>query len=164
MMEDCVENKIVTIHDSEFGTINNRDDGAEWTLDRHASFGLGEVPVRVESEGTSFQISLIQREAVRLALALTPDILRLSAPAVVQNYDVYQDMLGDELPILSVPADVWLQVSLTYINVPIHHLITIPTFLLFAECNWDPEHGLVVRFRHGCADAANQQGELGIDR
>ncbi len=29
-----------------------------------------------------------------------------------------------------------------------------------AECDWDPEHGLAVRFRNGRADPANQQGEI----
>ncbi|WP_176727091.1 hypothetical protein [Nostoc sp. KVJ20] len=29
------------------------------------------------------------------------------------------------------------------------------------ECDWDPEHGLEVRFRNGVADDADQIGEIG---
>ena len=73
-------------------------------------------------------------------------------------------MIGDdELPPLQSPVDVWQEVTPSYIEVPAHGSVTTATFLLFAECGWDPEHGLVVRFRNGRADAANQQGELGLE-
>ncbi len=74
-------------------------------------------------------------------------------------------MIGDDedLPPLRTPADVWLSVQPSYVSVPPHHHTGVPTFLLFAECDWDPEHGLVVRFRNGHADAASQQGELGLE-
>jgi hypothetical protein len=151
-----------TFLDADFGAIHDYGDGMGWTLERRASFGIGAVPVRVESEGATFHLSPLQREAIRLIFALTIDSLADSAPAVVQNYSVYQDMLWDELPTLRVPADVWQQVQPTYFLVPIHDGVTVPTFLLFAECDWDPEHGLTVRFRNGRADESNQQGEIGI--
>jgi hypothetical protein len=117
---------------------------------------------RVESEGNIFQISPIQPAAVRPIFALTRECLTDAAPAVVQNYSVDRDSPGDELPNLRVPADVWQQVQPTYFLVPLHEDVTVPTFLLLAECDWDPEHGLAVRFRNGRADKSNQQGKLGI--
>jgi hypothetical protein len=121
-----------------------------------------EVPVKIEPEDTStLTLSPVQRSAVRLALELPPEVLTLAAPAVVQNYEVYREMLGDEeLPPLQVPEDVWKAVQPSYILVPRHFDVTIPTFMLKAECDWDPEHGLVIRFRNGHADASSQQGEL----
>ncbi len=55
------------------------------------------------------------------------------------------------------------RVTPTYFEVPLHYDVTTPTFFLMAECDWDPEHGLVVRFRDGHADEADQQGELGLE-
>lgn len=82
---------------------------------------------------------------------------------LLQNYDVYRDMIGDEeLPPLQSPVEVWETVDPVSIQMPAHHDTAVPTFLLMAECSWDEEHGLVVRFRNGIADAANQQGELGV--
>jgi hypothetical protein len=76
---------------------------------------------------------------------------------------VYYKSLGDEalLP-MQAPQDVWKAVQPSYICIPEHFEVTTPTFFLYAECDWDPEHGLVVRFRNGHADASNQQGELGL--
>lgn len=73
-------------------------------------------------------------------------------------------MIGDEemLP-LSASIDVWQAVQPSYIEVPPHGTITTPTFLLFAECDWNVEHGLMVRFRNGYADASDQQGEFGLE-
>lgn len=154
---------MLPIHDPDFGLMDF--DGSSWILERRVLFNGIDVPVHIEPENTDTRaLSLVQREAVQIALALPPDVLAMSAPAVVQNYEVYREMLGDEeLPPLRVPIEVWQQVEPSYIEVLPHGDVTIPTFLLFAECNWDPEHGLVIRFRNGYADASNQQGELGLE-
>lgn len=151
-----------TFHDPEFGTI--QIDGSLWILEQQVRFNGADIPLRIEpEEGQARTLSDVQRKAVRLALALPPDVLAAAAPAVVQNYEVYREMIGDdELPPLQSPTDVWETVEPSYIEVPAHGTTMTPTFLLFAECDWDPEHGLVVRFRNGHADAANQQGELGL--
>lgn len=70
-------------------------------------------------------------------------------------------IVHEELPPLASPADVWQAVRPTLIGVPAHGERTVPTFPLLSECDWNPEHGLVVRFRNGRA-ATSQQGELGI--
>ena len=120
-----------------------------------------EVPIEIETDETG--ASPQQLQALAQALALSPDVLELSAPAVVQNYEVYREMIGDEMPPLETPVAVWKQVEPTEIYIPPHQAATPPSFLLMAECDWDPEHGLVVRFRGGVADAASQQGELDIE-
>lgn len=154
---------MITFDDPDFGSMHF--DGYEWILERCALLKGVEVPVHIEPEDADTRsLSRVQREAVQIALALPPDVLVLAAPAVVQNYEVYREMVGDqELPPLQAPADVWQLVEPSYIRVPPHGNITTPTFLLLAECDWDPEHGLVVRFRNGHADASNQQGELGLE-
>jgi hypothetical protein len=151
-----------TLHDPEFGTI--QIDGSLWILEQQVRFNGADIPLRIEpEEGEARTLSDVQRQAIRLALALPSDVLAAAVPAVVQNYEVYREMIGDEeLPPLQSPTDVWETVEPSYIEVPAHGTTTIPTFLLFAECDWEPEHGLVVRFRNGQADAAHQQGELGL--
>lgn len=152
-----------TLDDPEFGPINlvGTDEGV---LERRATFGQQEVEVRVEYADDSYTLTDVQRQAVRSALNLSPDVLVRSAPAVVQNYEVYREAMGDdEMPPLANPADVWDEVEMSYVSVPPQDEGTRPGFLLFAECSWDPEHGLVVRFRDGVGDASNQQGELGLD-
>ena len=120
-----------------------------------------EVPVEIETDETG--PSPQQLKALSQALNLAPDVLEKSAPAVVQNYEVYREMIGDdELPPLQNLIDVWKLVEPTDIYIPPHDAATPPGFFLMAECDWDPEHGLVVRFRGGVADAASQQGELDI--
>jgi hypothetical protein len=59
-------------------------------------------------------------------------------------------------------VQVWDQVTFSYLFVPPHaaYNLQTPIFKLFAECSWDLEHGLEVRFHNGVADAASQQGDL----
>jgi hypothetical protein len=154
---------MTTFHDPDFGSMHF--DGFEWTLDRRALFNGFEVPVRIEPEtADTRELSQRQREALLIALSLPPDVLALSAPAVLQNYEVYREIIGDEeVPPLQAPIEVWRSVIPSSISIPPHDQITTPTFFLWAECDWDPEHGLVVRFRNGYADASNQQGELGLE-
>ena len=149
-------------HDPEFGPIQLESVG--WTLERSLMFNGVELPIRIEPEKDDPpEISPVQRQALREVLSLPPDVLERSAPAVVQNYEVYREMLGDdELPPLGVPTDVWGLIEPSYIMVEKHDQVTTPTFFLLAECDWDPEHGLIVRFHQGYADAADQQGELGL--
>lgn len=126
------------------------------------TFNGVEVPIEVDAEGG--EMSPQQQEALRLLLSLPSDVLETSAPAVVQNYEVYREAIGDEeLPPLENEVDVWKLVTPTSFEIPDHGNVTTPTFFLQAECDWDPEHGLVVRFRNGQADASDQQGELGIE-
>lgn len=129
-----------------------------------ALLGDRSVPIWVEPEtGEANQPSLLQREAIRQALSLPPDVLRITAPIVMQNYEVYREMVGDEaMPPLSDPIQVWEQVIFSDLYVPPHRDYGLETssFMLRAECSWDLEHGLEVRFRNGVADAASQQGDL----
>lgn len=142
---------------------NSDAEDAEFPLQYLVTWNGAPVPLSIEPE-ESGQVSLVQREALRLALAMPPDILELSAPAVVQNYEVYREAIGDEeMPPLAQPVDVWKAVQPTEVIIPIHDGWPIPTFLLYAECDWDPEHGLEVRFRNGIADESNQQGEIGLE-
>ena len=151
-----------TFNDADLGQM--MFDGSVWVLERRARFNGVEIPVRIEPEdATTRAISPAQRRAAELALMLPSYVLERAAPAVVQNYEVYREMLGDEdLPPLRAPVDVWQSVKPTSIDIPAHGGVATATFLLLAECDWDPEHGLAVRFRNGRADAANQQGEIGI--
>jgi hypothetical protein len=130
--------------------------------ERRILFAGRELPISIDVAHES-ELSPLEREAVRLAESFTPSQLAASAPAVVQNYEVYRERLEDELPLLARPADVWRQVRPAYVEVPNHadYDLREATVMLYAECDWDTEHGLEVRFRNGRADAANQQGELG---
>ena len=138
---------------------------AKGVLKCFAMLGDRSVPIWVEPEtGKVNQPSLLQREAIRQALSLPSDVLRITAPIVMQNYEVYREMVGDEeMPPLSDPLQVWEQVTFSNLLVPTHsdYGLEISSFMLRAECSWDLEHGLEVRFRNGVADAASQQGDLG---
>lgn len=149
------------LHDPELGKMSF--DGV-WTLDERVSFNGAQIPLEIEPETPdTLMISPLQRRAALLALALTPESLAQAAPAVIQNYDVYREQLGDELPPLGDPMEVWQSVAPTSILIPRHFDAAEPCFFLQAECDWDPEHGLTVRFRNGLADAASQQGDLGLE-
>ena len=143
-----------------------RSDSGAWVVERLALLGDRSVLIDLEADVTETgELSLLQREAIRQALALPPDVLRISAPVVMQNYEVYREMVGDEeMPRLSDPIQVWEEVTFSNIFVPSHSDwgLEVPSFMLRAECSWDPEHGLEVRFRNGVADAASQQGDLGF--
>jgi hypothetical protein len=130
--------------------------------DYFMTFNGVEVPVEIEPETGG--VSPQQLEALRLLFSLAPEVLETAAPAVVQNYEVYREAIGDqELTPLENPSDVWKSVTPTSFQIPAQDTVTTPTFFLLAECDWDPEHGLMVRFRNGQADAADQQGELDVD-
>ncbi|MEH1887690.1 DUF6985 domain-containing protein [Nostoc sp.] len=146
-------------YDAEFGQMTLEDN--YWTLAQCAVLGDRRVPICVDFEqGQIGELSLLQREAIRQALALPPDVLHITAPLVLQNYDVYRDMIGDEsMPLLANPIQVWEQVTFSYIYV--EYDLDIATFKLIAECDWDLEHGLEVRFRNGVADDVDQIGETG---
>lgn len=137
---------------------------ARGVLKCSAMLGDRSVPIWVEPETEeSNQPSLLQREAIRQALSLPPDVLRITAPIVMQNYEVYREMVGDKkMPPLSNPLQVWEQVTFSNLFVPPHRDYGLETssFMLRAECSWDLENGLEVRFRNGVADAASQQGDL----
>ncbi|WP_414572333.1 DUF6985 domain-containing protein [Nostoc sp. CCY 9925] len=149
--------------DAEFGQIVIEDN--HWTLEQSAVLGDRRVPICVDFEqGQIGELSSVQREAIRQALALPPDVLSITAPVVLQNYDVYREMIGEqEMPPLANPIQVWDRVTFSYIYVPPHveYDLDIPTFELIAECDWEPEHGLEVRFRNGVATEADQIGETG---
>ncbi|WP_138506823.1 DUF6985 domain-containing protein [Nostoc sp. PA-18-2419] len=149
--------------DAEFGQIRNESN--HWTLEQYAVLGDHCVPICVDFEqGQIGELSLLQREAIRQALALPSDVLSITVPLVLQNYNVYREMIGDEeMPQLANPIQVWDKVTFSYIYVPPHveYDLHIPTFKLIAECDWEPEHGLEVSFRNGVADDADQIGETG---
>lgn len=149
-----------TQQDEEFGPMTS--DGSNWTLERRVLLGAQQVPVEVEAHDDG-SFDSMQRAAVRLALALGPDALEEAAPAVVQNYEVYREAIGDEeeTPQLERLADVWKMVQISRIRVPVHGEARHAYFLLEAECDWDEEHGLEVRYRDGLPIVANQAGESG---
>jgi hypothetical protein len=149
-----------TKHDAEFGAMT--EDEVGWVLERRAVFGGAQVPIEIELDDEG-KLDEFQRQAVRQALALRPNVLQEAAPAVVQNYEVYREMIGDELPPLGSPVDVWQQVHIEKISVPRHYDAQHSYFFLRAECDWDEEHGLEVRFRDGAPIDASQQGDLTID-
>ena len=148
-----------TKHDSEFGAMTR--DGGDWRIERAIVFAGQDVPIEVEpDENDNFEAG--QRQAMRLALALGPDAAEEAAPSVVQNYEVYREALGEEeTPQLERLVDVWQQVRIKCIYVPRHHEAQNAYFQIQAECDWDPEHGLWVRFRNGVAIEASQAGEIG---
>ncbi|BBD63091.1 hypothetical protein NIES2109_59410 (plasmid) [Nostoc sp. HK-01] len=157
-------NRLLTSYkDAEFGQIVIKDN--HWTLEQSAVLGDRRVPICVDFEqGQIGELSSLQREAIRQALTLPADVLGITAPVVLQNYDVYREMIGDqEMPPLANPIHVWDQVTFSYIYVPPHveYELDTPTFELIAECDWEPEHGLEVRFRNGVAMEADQIGETG---
>lgn len=150
-----------TRRDPEFGHMTE-DAGGDWRLDRPILFAGARVPIFVESgEGGGFDP--VQRRATRLVLSLGPDAAEQAAPAVVQNYEVYREAIGDQeqMPRLESLADVWKQVHIECVRVPRHHGTHGAYFEILAECDWDPEHGLEIRFRDGAAIEADQQGETG---
>jgi hypothetical protein len=125
------------------------------------TFNGVEVPVEIEPETDS--VSPQQLEALRSLFSLTSAVLKTAAPVVVQKYEVYRGASEDEdLPFLEHPATIWNLVTPTSFQIPVHDTVATPMFFLLAECDWDPD-GLVVRFRNGHADAAGQQGELGLE-
>ena len=148
-----------TKHDPEFGAMTR--DGSHWRLERTIVFAGQDVPIEIE-EDEDGNFEPLQREAVRLALALGPDAHEEAAGAVVQNYEVYRAALDEErTPQLSRLVDVWQQVRIKHIYVPRHYEAQNAYFEIHAECDWDPEHGLWVSFRNGVAIEANQAGETG---
>lgn len=160
------------LNDSDLGTMHF-DDGKYcnfWKLERRASFNGRQIPIRIEPEDRETRaISEVQRQAAKIALNLPADTLLLSAPAVIQNYDCYQEDLEEtEILDLSDPIDIWQAIEPSYISIPAHsdppyYDVKIPTFILYAECTWDGEHGLEVRFRNGYADESDQQGHLRVE-
>ncbi len=157
-------NKLPTsYYDAEFGQIISESN--YWTLAQCAVLGDRCVPICVDFEqGRIGELSSLQRKAIGQALTLPSDVLHITAPVVLQNYDVYREMIGDEsMPPLANPIQVWEQVTFSYIYVSPHieYNLHIATFKLIAECDWEPEHGLEVRFRNGVADDADQIGETG---
>jgi len=141
-----------------------------WILDRRVNFNGREIPIQIDPEDSeTLAISEVQRQAAKIALNLPADSLLKSAPAVIQNYECYdQDLDGNDLPKLANAIDIWSLIAPDYISVPAHssppyYDVKIPTFILYAECIWDEEHGLEVRFRNGYADESDQQGHLGVE-
>ena len=152
--------------DRDLGTIyfDNSDYHKVWTLERRVNFNGYTIPVEIKPEDfETLAISEVQRQAAKIALNLPSDTLLLSASAVIQNYECYEENLDEtELLELNDPVNIWDSIEPRYILVPAHKDVTIPTFILYAECLWDEEHGLEVRFRNGYADESDQQGRLRV--
>ena len=141
-----------------------------WTVERDVNFNGHNIPIRIEPDVSSTSaFSEVQRQAALIALNLPADTLLRSAPAVIQNYECYREYFDEtELPKLTSPIEIWNLVEPNYIVVPVHSFpphydVKIPTFILYAECIWDIEHGLEVRFRNGYADESDQQGHLRVE-
>ena len=153
-----------TRHDEEFGLMTQQSLNS-WLLERTVTLGGAAIPVEIEvelqEESADFANPLL-RQAIRHALALGPDALEAAAPAVVQNYEVYRDAIFDDeqTPPLENPVDVWKQLQIKTIFVPTHYDARHAYFLLFADCDWSPGHGLAVRFRDGEPLDSNQIGDM----
>ena len=154
------------LNDRDLGTMyfDDSDYHKVWTLERRINFNGHSIPVEIEPEDfETLAISQVQRQAVQIALNLPSDTFLLSAPVVIQNYKCDEENLDEtELLELTDPIDIWNSVEPSYILVPAHEDVIIPTFILYAECIWDEEHGLEVRFRNGYADESDQQGHLEV--
>ena len=146
---------MATRNDDELGAMSG--EGCSWTLQRTVSLSGVEVPIEIESD-ESGDFEPQQKEAVRYALALGSDALEEAAGAVAENFEEIDD---EQTPPLERPADVWQQVRIERIRVPRHYEARHAYFLIDAECTWDMEHGLEVRFRDGVAIEAGQQGDTG---
>lgn len=150
--------------DEEFGLMTQQSSDM-WLLERTVMLGGAPIPIEIEvelqEEAANFSNAL-QRQAIRDALALGLNALDEAAPAVVQNYEVYRDAIFDDeqTPPLQNPVDVWQQVRIGSIFVPTHYDARHSYFLIHAECDWSPGHGLAVRFRDGVAIESNQVGEM----
>ena len=160
------------LNDPDFGIIyfDYGDRLKVLTLERQIEFNGYKIPLKIYPENKDTPaISAVQRQAVKIALNLPSDTLIKSAPAVIQNYECYDESLdGEALPELKDPVDIWNLVEPDCISVPAHSFlpyyeVTIPTFFLYAECFWDAEHGLEVRFRNGYADESDQRGHLRVE-
>lgn len=140
-------------------------DGALWVLSHQVLLGDSSLAVEIDPENAeSREISSQQRVAARFALALPPDTLQKVTPHVVQNYDVYREMVGDaEMPPLGEASQVWDEVRLQKIYIPPHDDARAACFFVLAECDWDVEHGLYLRFRNGALDDVDQQNEFPLD-
>jgi hypothetical protein len=67
---------------------------------------------------------------------LHPDALETAAPAVVENYKVYREAVGDqELPPLNNPVGAWKLVQPARFDFLAHEGITTASFFLLAECD-----------------------------
>ena len=153
------------LNDPDFGTMYFDDSAYKkvWTLERRVNFNGHSIPVEIKPEFETLAISQVQRQAVQIALNLPSDTFLLSAPVVIQNYECYEENLDEtELLELTDPIGIWKAIEPSYISVPAHEDVIIPTFILYAECIWDEEHGLEVRFRNGYADESDQQGRLRV--
>ena len=136
--------------------------GDTWVLEQTLLLGSQLVAIEVERDEEN-ALEPQQRQALRSLFALGSDALEQAAPAVVQNYEVFREASDDDeqTPPLDKPVDVWQQVQLDHIFVPRHYEARHAYFLLYATCDWDPEHGLEVRFRDGYAIEADQIGQSG---
>lgn len=148
-----------TRRDEEFGLMTAQ--GGDWVLDHRVLLGGQLVAIEVELDEEKIEPQ--QRQAIRHVLALGTNTLENAAPAVVQNYEVCREAIDDDeqTPPLARPMDVWRQVQIDHISVPRHYQARHAYFLIYAECGWDSEHGLEIRFRDGVAIEADQVGGSG---
>ena len=148
-----------TRRDEEFGLITSQ--GGSWVLEHRVLLGGQLVAIEVELDEKNMEPQ--QRQAIRHVLALGTNALENAAPAVVQNYEVYREAIDDDeqMPPLDRPMDVWRQVQIDHISVPRHYQARHAYFLIYAECDWNSEHGLEIRFRDGAAIEADQVGDSG---
>ena len=148
-----------TKQDEEFGAMTEAQTEivGGWRLERGVLFAGAPVPIIAEpDEDGGCGFDTMQRVAVRLALALGPGAAKEAAGTVVQLYEIYRAAIGDGLPQLERPADVWRQVRIGCIWVPRHYDAQHAYFLIEAECDWDPSHDLEIRFRNGVAIESDQ--------
>lgn len=150
---------MATRHDEEFGLMTAQ--GGSWVLEHRVLLDGQLVAIEVELDEEKLEPQ--QRQALRHVLALGTEALENAAPAVVQNYEVYREAIDDDeqMPPLDRPVDVWRQVQIDHISVPRHYQAHHAYFLIYAECDWDCEHGLEIRFRDGVAIEADRVGGSG---
>jgi hypothetical protein len=157
-----------TFNDPEFGTFYY--DTVFWKLSYPKSLNGVDVTVYFNADTDEVpEISPVERLALRQVFSLLPETLQKATPLVVQNYEEIYNLIEEQdpeyleyLPKIENPSEIWQFVELDDFLVEKHGDITIPTFFLNAECEWEEEHGLMLRFRNGVVDAVGQAGDLGM--
>jgi len=134
-----------------------------WMLERPCRFNGVDLKISIETEKGSQIITPLQRSSAKIALSLPTDTLALSAPPVLHDYEACAVNLDEPLEI-NTPVDIWKYVYLTSVEITPHESegVVVPSFMMYGESEWDPEHGIEIRFRNGYADESDAQGHITI--
>jgi len=107
----------------------------------------GDVPVLVVAEDAG-GATQGQREALRYALALTPEARIRLEETLYADYEMMNEA-ADALPPIAAADAVWEHVELIGLAIPAHRGLRRRYFVLEFEVDWEVEHGAEVLFRNG---------------